>query len=156
MTLTSSITISCTDSPRPSTIGRCGSTRSGYFAIQPIGSEAVCDIWTTYTYLLPVAAVCSGPQTFRESRYRGDSSAITMKTWVIVGASRGIGHEFARQALKCGDRVLATVRKPDEQTVSSLWPNAQPQRCQVFACDMLSEGSIKVPCSHSSSSFEVD
>jgi NAD(P)-dependent dehydrogenase (short-subunit alcohol dehydrogenase family) len=67
-----------------------------------------------------------------------------MKTWVIVGASRGIGHEFAQQALERGDRVLATVRKPDEQSASLLWPQAKPEQCQVFKCDMLDETSIKV------------
>ena len=33
-----------------------------------------------------------------------------MKTVLIVGASRGIGHEFARQYKKSGWRVLATAR----------------------------------------------
>ena len=33
-----------------------------------------------------------------------------MKTVLIVGASRGIGHEFARQYRKSGWRVLATAR----------------------------------------------
>jgi NAD(P)-dependent dehydrogenase (short-subunit alcohol dehydrogenase family) len=37
-----------------------------------------------------------------------------MKTALIIGASRGIGHEFVRQYLAEGWRVLATHRKPDD------------------------------------------
>ncbi|KAL4935829.1 hypothetical protein BDV06DRAFT_228461 [Aspergillus oleicola] len=33
------------------------------------------------------------------------------KTWLIVGASRGIGLGFVRQTLARGDRAIATVRK---------------------------------------------
>src|ERR1700679_818521 len=35
-----------------------------------------------------------------------------MKTVLIVGASRGIGHEFAREDCRDGWRVLATAREP--------------------------------------------
>jgi NAD(P)-dependent dehydrogenase (short-subunit alcohol dehydrogenase family) len=35
-----------------------------------------------------------------------------MKTVLIVGASRGIGHEFAREYCRDGWRVLATARQP--------------------------------------------
>jgi NAD(P)-dependent dehydrogenase (short-subunit alcohol dehydrogenase family) len=45
---------------------------------------------------------------------RGDC----MKTVLIVGASRGIGQEFARQYAQAGWRVLATVR--DEQSLDAL------------------------------------
>ncbi|KAK6431478.1 hypothetical protein LTR95_012365 [Oleoguttula sp. CCFEE 5521] len=65
-----------------------------------------------------------------------------MKTWIIVGASRGIWREFVRQALERGDRVIATVRKPKGDTVASLWPTAKPAQCQVFHCDMLDGTSI--------------
>ncbi|KAK6404396.1 hypothetical protein LTR95_018865, partial [Oleoguttula sp. CCFEE 5521] len=65
-----------------------------------------------------------------------------MQTWLIVGASRGIGHDFVRQALEGGDRVIATVRKPKEDTATSLWPIAKPGQCQVFHCDMLDGTSI--------------
>jgi NAD(P)-dependent dehydrogenase (short-subunit alcohol dehydrogenase family) len=41
-----------------------------------------------------------------------------MKTVLIVGASRGIGWEFARQYRQAGWRVLATAR--DEASLAAL------------------------------------
>jgi NADP-dependent 3-hydroxy acid dehydrogenase YdfG len=34
-----------------------------------------------------------------------------MKTWMITGASRGLGAKMAKAALKAGDRVVATARR---------------------------------------------
>lgn len=56
------------------------------------------------------------------------------KTWLVVGASRGIGHEFVRQSLDRGDRVFATVRNGKKLD----------SRCTVLECDVLSEKSIGV------------
>ena len=39
-----------------------------------------------------------------------------MKTWLITGASRGLGLEIARSALDAGDRVVATARNPEQIT----------------------------------------
>lgn len=61
------------------------------------------------------------------------------KTWVIVGASRGIGHELVEQLLSRGDRVFATVRGD----TSSYWPEQQDV-CQVLKCDVSGEKSIDV------------
>jgi NAD(P)-dependent dehydrogenase (short-subunit alcohol dehydrogenase family) len=36
------------------------------------------------------------------------------KTWFVTGSSRGFGREIAEAALKRGDRVVATARKPDQ------------------------------------------
>lgn len=37
-----------------------------------------------------------------------------MKTWLVTGASRGMGRELAEQLLAGGDRVAATVRRPGQ------------------------------------------
>lgn len=68
------------------------------------------------------------------------------KTWLIVGASRGIGLEFVRQLLSRGERILATVRQPFAEHASQLWNQAGGDhgRCRMFMCDILSEASIIV------------
>jgi NAD(P)-dependent dehydrogenase (short-subunit alcohol dehydrogenase family) len=46
---------------------------------------------------------------------RGIEGTIDMQmTWFITGSSRGFGREIAKAALKRGDRVVATARKPDQ------------------------------------------
>src|SRR3712207_4473292 len=37
-----------------------------------------------------------------------------MTTWLITGASRGIGRELTQQILAGGDRVAATLRRPEQ------------------------------------------
>lgn len=44
------------------------------------------------------------------ARVTGGSTSRTPKTWLITGASRGFGLEFARAALRRGDDVAATAR----------------------------------------------
>ncbi|KAL9622320.1 MAG: hypothetical protein Q9160_003331 [Pyrenula sp. 1 TL-2023] len=67
-----------------------------------------------------------------------------MSTWLIVGASRGIGLEFARQLIARGDQVIATIR--DQYKASELWQlSAQAQRpgaLQLYQCDVTDEASI--------------
>jgi NAD(P)-dependent dehydrogenase (short-subunit alcohol dehydrogenase family) len=53
-----------------------------------------------------------------------------MKTALIVGASRGLGLEFARQYAKAGWRVLATARTP-EALESLREIGAQPFQCDI-------------------------
>lgn len=64
------------------------------------------------------------------------------KTWAIVGASRGIGHEFVKQLSARGDNVIATVRQSSLGQAASLWQHED--HCSVYECDMLSETSIDV------------
>ena len=61
------------------------------------------------------------------------------KTWVIVGASRGIGHEFVEQLLARGDRVIATVRG----NTSTYWPE-QKNQCTVLNCDVAVDKVVNV------------
>ncbi|RMY51609.1 hypothetical protein D0864_14390 [Hortaea werneckii] len=71
-------------------------------------------------------------------------SASPKKTWLIVGASRGIGHEFVRQLLVRGEKVYATVRNPSAEHQSSFWTGHEgvDPPCTVFSCDVLNEQSL--------------
>ncbi|OAL49894.1 NAD(P)-binding protein [Pyrenochaeta sp. DS3sAY3a] len=66
-------------------------------------------------------------------------------TWLILGASRGIGLEFVRQLLARDERIIATVREPFASHASALWGQAGSDhgRCQMYICDILSEQSIE-------------
>ena len=59
------------------------------------------------------------------------------KTWLVVGASRGIGKAFVDQLLAKGNRVIATVRGQ----ASEYWPD-QKDRCTVLNCDVAVEKTI--------------
>lgn len=64
------------------------------------------------------------------------------RSFIVTGASRGLGLEFVRQLAKRGDTVYACARNPDSsEGLKSLVDNKQ-----VFAIklDTNSEESIKV------------
>lgn len=67
-------------------------------------------------------------------------------TWVVVGASRGIGLEFVKQLLEGGKSVIAGVRNPSGATELSqlISRQAHPERCVVEQCDVTDEKSINV------------
>lgn len=66
----------------------------------------------------------------------------TTKTWLIVGASRGIGLEFVRQIVANGHRVIATVRNANSD-IDKLAQSA-PSQVKVLTCDVSREESINV------------
>ena len=68
-----------------------------------------------------------------------DSGASSAKTWLIVGASRGIGREFAEQLLARDDKVIATVRG----NTSSFWPEKRNQ-ISVLNCDVAVDKVVNV------------
>lgn len=67
-------------------------------------------------------------------------------TWVVVGASRGIGLELVKQLLDEGKSVIAGVRNPSGATELSQLVTRQfsPERCVVVQCDVTDEESINV------------
>ncbi|MCJ1311664.1 hypothetical protein MMC25_005337 [Agyrium rufum] len=70
-------------------------------------------------------------------------SAQSRSTWIIIGASRGIGLELVKQLLSYGQHVIATVR--DVERASQLWAvagRADRGACQLLQCDVTSETSI--------------
>jgi NAD(P)-dependent dehydrogenase (short-subunit alcohol dehydrogenase family) len=64
------------------------------------------------------------------------------KTWLIVGASRGIGLEFVRQILARGDRVIATVRGHGSALEAIV--HDAPDRATILMCDVSHEQGINV------------
>ncbi|WPH03334.1 NAD(P)-binding protein [Acrodontium crateriforme] len=67
------------------------------------------------------------------------------QTWLIVGASRGIGFEFTKQLLARGDRVLAATGSSLSRHALGTWSDivaAGSGRLQQFRCDMLREDTI--------------
>ncbi|KIV93775.1 hypothetical protein PV10_04963 [Exophiala mesophila] len=66
-------------------------------------------------------------------------------TWVIIGASRGIGYEFVRQLLDQGNQVIAAVR--NVQTANQIWQlsaqQTRPGSCIIDQCDVTDEASIE-------------
>lgn len=64
-----------------------------------------------------------------------------MKTWLIVGASRGIGREFLTKLSQTSppSKVLATARKPAPLTAST---SSLPNPPAIFTLDVTSSQSI--------------
>ncbi|MEV0384692.1 SDR family NAD(P)-dependent oxidoreductase [Nonomuraea sp. NPDC050643] len=58
---------------------------------------------------------------------------MTTQTWIITGASRGLGRALAEAALAAGDRVVAAVRRPE--SVAGLLA-AYPDTCLAARFDV--------------------
>lgn len=73
------------------------------------------------------------------------SPSSTSKTYLIVGASRGIGLEFVRQLLDLNHVVIATAR--DATGGSQLWAltgSTNGRNLTILECDVSDEKSIKM------------
>lgn len=63
-----------------------------------------------------------------------------MKTWFITGASRGFGRAVAEEAIRRGDRLVVTARKPD--SLQDLVDQA-PDRVLALALDVTDAAQIE-------------
>lgn len=66
------------------------------------------------------------------------------KTWVIVGASRGIGLELVKQLLERGEQVVAAVRKLSAapKLFDLIESQKAQDKCTAEQCDITSDESI--------------
>lgn len=62
-----------------------------------------------------------------------------MKTWLITGASSGLGRAIAEEALRGGERVVATARRPAD--VEDL-RGRYPETALAMALDVTDQGSV--------------
>jgi NAD(P)-dependent dehydrogenase (short-subunit alcohol dehydrogenase family) len=69
------------------------------------------------------------------------TSTQTPQTWFITGASRGFGLLVAQEALRRGDRVIATARKTDG-LAEQLGADSDSDSVLVVAADVTDQGSI--------------
>jgi NAD(P)-dependent dehydrogenase (short-subunit alcohol dehydrogenase family) len=68
-----------------------------------------------------------------------------MKTWLIVGASRGIGLEFVNQLLARDDTyTYAVARNPSTAGLLETAIHGHEDRCKILPCDVTDESSIEV------------
>lgn len=65
------------------------------------------------------------------------------RTWLIVGASRGIGFEFVKQLLALKHRVIATVRTPVAEDFFYISEDRKRDSLAVLECDVTSEKSVR-------------
>ena len=61
------------------------------------------------------------------------------RTWLVTGASRGLGRAFAEVALEAGDHVVATARRPEQ--LDGLVA-AHPDRAQALALDVTDKAAV--------------
>ncbi|NKZ10795.1 SDR family NAD(P)-dependent oxidoreductase [Mycolicibacterium septicum DSM 44393] len=72
-----------------------------------------------------------------------------MKTWFITGASRGFGMLVAEEALRRGDQVVATARKPE--TIANRL--SEKNRLLTVALDVTDESSISAAIAEATERF---
>lgn len=70
------------------------------------------------------------------------SPASAAETWVITGASRGMGLEFTRQVLAAGGTVIAAVRDPAGAGALRALEAGAAGRLRIAPLDVASEGSV--------------
>ncbi|KJX96353.1 hypothetical protein TI39_contig669g00014 [Zymoseptoria brevis] len=70
------------------------------------------------------------------------NSSTTTKTYAVIGASRGIGHEFVSQLLSKGHRLIATTRSGQRGDATKLWPGSGEGRTYTSLLHHLQTNTI--------------
>jgi len=78
------------------------------------------------------------------------NSAKTTKVWFITGASSGFGRLLAEAALKAGERVIATARKPEQ--IAEL-ARQYPDTARTFALDVTKPAQIEAVAAEAIAAF---
>ena len=76
----------------------------------------------------------------------------TAKVWFITGASTGFGRLLAEEALKAGDRVIATARRPEQ--IAEL-AQKYPDTARAFALDVTKPEQIEAVAKDAIAAFGV-
>lgn len=72
-----------------------------------------------------------------------------MKTYLIIGASRGIGLEFVQQILaRPNTYVYAAARNPETASLLDTATYRFKDRCMILKCDVSNERSCEVCSSY--------
>jgi len=74
---------------------------------------------------------------------------MTTTTYLIIGASRGIGLEFVNQLLaRENTYVYATVRHPETASLLETATFQHADRCRILKCDVADErsGEVGISC----------
>lgn len=76
-----------------------------------------------------------------------------MKTWLITGASSGLGLSMSRRLLDRGDRVIAAVRRPDP--LSAL-KTRYPERLKILTFDLTDTAALRCEVDAAFSGGRID
>src|SRR4051812_11258138 len=80
---------------------------------------------------------------------RGREQSVA-RTWLITGASRGLGRDLAAAVLACGDRLLATARDP---AVLDDLVAAHPDTARAFRLDVTDREQCRAAVAAAQESF---
>ncbi|MCX6972000.1 MAG: SDR family NAD(P)-dependent oxidoreductase [Verrucomicrobia bacterium] len=79
-----------------------------------------------------------------------NETTTSSRVWLITGCSSGFGMALASAVLVCGQRVIATARKP--ATLDELAPR-YPETCRVLALDVTERARVKTAVEEAAGAF---
>jgi len=99
--------------------------------------------WVSFLHLTPSHSTLPPQTQTQHQKMSSLSPSPHPQTWLIVGASRGIGLEYARQLLVLNHRVLATARTPSSAShLLALAASPNGDNLTILECDVADEESI--------------